>query len=265
MPLLRGEVVFAPGDCHLLLHENHIRLTRGPRENNFRPAIDPLFRSAAVHHGSRAAAVVLSGLLDDGAAGLAAVAEAGGTCLVEEPGSADFPDMPKAALRAVPEAAALEKEKLGEHLAQIAGAVAGPSKPVSEQIKVELMIASLERNTMSTEDRFGELTPLNCPDCNGVLWQVAGGPVRRYRCHTGHAFTEQSLSAAQEEALERSLYDSLRAHRGRAELLRRMAEAAGDAPSRDRLQTRAESIEQDAELIENALLRRDRAEAVTVL
>lgn len=256
MSLEKGRVLFAPPDQHLLIHGDHVHLRRGPRENNFRPAIDPLFRSAAVHRSTRAAGVVLSGLLDDGAAGLAAVSETGGLCLVEDPEGADYDSMPRAARNAVPNAEAHSPGALARRLTEIAGSPVGEAVPATEALRLELMIASLEKNSMATAEKLGELSPLNCPDCNGVLWEIKGERTRRFRCHTGHAYGEESLSAAQEEALERTLYDSLRAHRGRAELLRRMASDAGSGASGDRLSERAEGCEQDAELIEDVLTRR---------
>lgn len=256
MPLTPGQVLFAPPDQHLLLADDRVRLSRGPRENNFRPAIDPLFRSAAVHRSTRAAGIVLSGLLDDGAAGLAALSETGATCLVESPEGADYDSMPIAALKAVPGAEQHNPGALARRLTQITGEPVADAVPASEGVRLELMIASLERNSMETAEKLGTLSPLNCPDCNGVLWEIKVGQTRRFRCHTGHAYGEESLSAAQEEALERTLYDSLRAHRGRAELLRRMADDAENASSKERLSERADGCEQDAELIEDVLTRR---------
>ena len=260
MAMRPGEVVFAQPDLHLLLGHEHVHLRRGPQENNFRPAIDPLFRSAAVYRGSRAAGVVLSGSLDDGAAGLHALAQAGGTPLVQDPRVAAYADMPEAAARAVPDAMLLSTSALAKRITAIAGQPVAPAPPPPDSVRLELMIAALERDDMATTAKLGELSPFNCPHCNGVLWEIEDGGTHRYRCHTGHAYGERSLSAAQEEALERSLYDALRAQKGRAELLRRMMRDAPSEASRKRLKTRADTYEEDAQLLETVLHKR-RSEA----
>lgn len=98
-PVHAGHVYVAPADRHLLTIDRSIRLGRGPRENMARPAIDPLFRSVGVEYGSRAIGLVLTGLLDDGAAGLSDLKRCGGLTMVQNPGDAAAPDMPLAALR----------------------------------------------------------------------------------------------------------------------------------------------------------------------
>lgn len=253
-PICPGTVTLAPAGKHLLLGREHVHLRRGPRENNFRPAIDPLFRSAAVFHSSRTIGVVLSGLLDDGAAGSLAVHRMGGTVLVQDPADAVFADMPSACLELVPEARAVQTETLADVMAEFAGSPAGPLRPPAEDILIEMKIAALEGASMAAEDKLGTLSPYNCPDCNGVLWEIEDGRLTRYRCHTGHAFTLRALNESQERAMERSLYDALRAHRGRISLLRKMAEEARDDSRRQWLLQRAVSLAEDAEALENLLL-----------
>ncbi|KHK90751.1 chemotaxis protein CheB [Novosphingobium malaysiense] len=245
----------APADAHLLVGDHHLHLRRGPRENNFRPAIDPLFRSLAVFGQSRATGVILSGYLDDGAAGCRAIVSAGGAVVVQDPADASSPSMPRAAISAVgePEGIASAAE-IGERLSRIVAEPAGPSKAVAENVKLELMIAGLEKAKMSSEDKLGNLSPYNCPDCNGVLWRIEDGPVTRFRCHTGHAYTQNSLDALQEEKLERSMYDTLRSLRERAALLREMA--AKDEATNGRLRERAASYENDADTLEDLILAR---------
>ncbi|MCQ8186405.1 chemotaxis protein CheB [Parvularcula maris] len=261
-PIEKGTVTFAAPDRHLLLGRGHIHLARGPRENLFRPAIDPLFRSAAVYKRSQAVGIVLTGMLDDGAAGLRQLRRSGGLAIVQDPKEAPFPSMPAEALKAVEEAEVLTGEKIAARMIELAGSPAPQEGEVTEQVELELMIADLEANTMANAERMGELTPYNCPDCNGVLWEIKDGPVVRYRCHTGHAYSRLALNEAQEEALERSLYESLRAHRGRISVIRRMlndmTNDEGDA--KKRLEERAKSYEEDARAIE--MIIRKRADAV---
>ena len=246
MPLTPGEVVFAPADRHLLLGEAHLHLRRGPTENGFRPAIDPLFRSAAAYRPTRSVGVILSGRLDDGASGLRALARAGGRCLVQSPHAALAPDMPHAALRAVPDALVLEPRALAEAIAEAVGRPAAVPGAVPEDIALDLAVAAVERSTIGSARRFGELAPYNCPACNGALWRIEDGAVARFRCHTGHAYTELALSVEQRQRLEEKLYDNLRAQRGHADLLRRMATRSDSPDDRQRFERRAARAEEDA-------------------
>ena len=257
-PLRPGEVLLAPPDVHMMMGRDHVHLRRGAHENNFRPAIDPLFRSAAVYRATRAVAVVLSGLLDDGAAGARAVARTGGTVLVQDPFEADYPDMPMAALDAVPEAQSRPLSEIAGVLTALVGEAAAPAPAIPWRIGLEMKIAGLEGAGMKNESKLGTLSPFNCPHCDGVLWEIEDGPMIRYRCHTGHGYTEQALSRAQQQALDHQLFSTLRAHRGRAELLRRMATRAGDA-GREMMQKRADLVEEDAERLEAIIRQRDRS------
>lgn len=254
MPLRPGTAVFAPADHHMLLGAHHIHTRHGPRENSFRPAIDPLFRSAAAFRGPRAAAFVLSGLLDDGAAGARALHQTGGLVFVQDPATADYPQMPSAAAAAVPEARVVPLEDIGAAIAAIAGRGRPEGGPVPWRIGVELKIAAVsEAATMFAADRLGALTPYNCPNCNGVLWQIEDGPLVRYRCHVGHAYSAEALAESQEEALERALFEALRAHKGRAALLRSAAGKADSATMRETLEARAAKYDDDACMIERMI------------
>lgn len=249
-----GVITFATQDHHLLIGNAHVHIRRGPRENGFRPAIDPMFRSAAVYRSTRAVGIVLSGLLDDGASGLRSIHRTGGCCLVQSPDEADFPDMPQAALEAVPDAEQLSAHDIAARITTLVGKPVDLARPAPADIVMELKIASLQGASMATEDRLGTLSPYNCPDCNGVLWEIDDGSVVRFRCHTGHAYTLGTLTEVQKVALERSLYDTLRAHRGHASVLRRMAEIATTPNLQNRYETRADGYEEDAELLERIIL-----------
>lgn len=252
-----GTVYFAVPDRHLMIGADHVHLRRGAHENNFRPAIDPLFRSAAVYRGTRAVGIVLSGLMDDGAAGARALTSTGGKVLVQAPGTADFPNMPEAALRAVPTAEAIEAKDLARRMIELAGTACDPPREVPWRIGLELKIAGLEGASMNNEDKLGTLSPYNCPHCNGVLWEVDDdGPPIRFRCHTGHAFTLDALNSAQEKALDESLFNALRAHKGRASLIRRLAENAEGQQSKEMFEARMRRVEEDAERLEQIILQR---------
>src|SRR5215467_749950 len=100
-PVLPGHIYVAPPDFHLIVTSSGLRVVHGPRENGFRPAIDPLFRTAARELGSRVVGVILSGGLSDGAYGLSLIKQHGGVAIVQDPDEANVDSMPKNALSAV--------------------------------------------------------------------------------------------------------------------------------------------------------------------
>lgn len=245
----------APPDMHMLVADDHLHLRRGPRENNFRPAIDPLFRSLAVSGRARATGVILSGYLDDGASGARAIVSAGGSLIVQDPNDATSPGMPRAAISAVGEPEYIDTAgRIGTFLSRIVGDDAGPSQEPGEDVRLELAVAGLGGASMDTEEQLGELSPYNCPDCNGVLWEISDGPMTRFRCHTGHAYTENTLNERKEELLEQSMFDTLRSLREKAHLLRNLAEK--DDIFRKRYLSSAQNCEEDAERLEEMILTR---------
>lgn len=259
-PILAGHLYLAPVDQHLMIASGHVHLRHGPRENNFRPSVDPLFRSLAVFGSTRAIGVVLSGYLDDGAAGLRAIQQCGGTTVVQDPIDAISPDMPRAAISAVGEPHVIAPAaEIGATLTSLSKEPAEPAVAAPPSVRLELMVAGLEEASMETEEAIGELSPYNCPDCNGVLWQIEDGPLLRFRCHTGHAYTADALLDSQAHALEQSLYEALRGQRERARFLRQLADR--DPARRDRWTDRAAEYDRDAGLVEALILRRDLPDA----
>lgn len=250
-----GCLHLAPPDAHLVVGEDHVHLRGGPKENNFRPAVDPLFRSLAVFGGGRATAVILSGFLDDGAAGCRAIAATGGRVIVQDPNESISPSMPRAAISAVgdPELIA-GAGAIGTALSSLVAEKAGPTYPAPERVKLELMIAGLEKASVSSEHKLGELAPYNCPDCNGVLWRMEDGPISRFRCHTGHAYTQHALAHRQGELLEQSMYDTLRSLRERSRMLRDLSKK--DEINRATYLRRASECDDDAENVEALILSR---------
>jgi two-component system chemotaxis response regulator CheB len=228
-----SEIYIAPPDRHLIVHDGRIRLTSGPKENFTRPAIDPLFRSIAVEYGPRAIAVVLTGDLDDGAAGAATVDACGGRVIVQAPNGSVAGSMPSAALRAVPKASAVPLDLIGQAvvdaLREPIGGVA--MSPRIQRIEAEAKMALTGITSPQELDGLGSRSTLTCPDCGGVLWEISDAPPLRYRCHTGHAFSEASLSAAQKADVENALFASVRHVQERAMLAAsraHMAETLGD-------------------------------------
>lgn len=224
MSLEPGHVLVAPPDHHLLVRGNRIRLGRGPKENGHRPAIDPLFRSAARWHGPRVVGVVLSGTLDDGAAGLWTIAERGGQVVVQDPDTATYDGMPRAALRAVPTAHTASGVELAKLLVELCSEELGPEVgPVSRELEVEAEIPALDESALSDSDRPGRPAAMTCPDCNGAMFELEDGGLVRYRCRVGHAWSPESLLIHQVEVAETALWAAIRALEEKGALHRRVA------------------------------------------
>ncbi|MFC5137690.1 chemotaxis protein CheB [Actinomycetospora rhizophila] len=225
--LVPGTVLLAPPDHHLLVVGDRVEVTRGPRENGHRPAIDPLFRSMAVELGPSAIGCVLSGLLDDGAAGLLALVRHGGTAVVQDPEEAHFPSMPRSALDQVPGAVVRPVADLGVVFSTLAARpVIGGRRPSPELVRE----VALVRSGGSVDDQEkppGPPAGLVCPDCSGPLFDLSEGNLLRYR-RVGHAWSEQSLSSVQEDGIERALFTALQALEDKADLQHRIARSAGD-------------------------------------
>ena len=246
----RGRVYVAPPDRHLIVGHDHLHVRRGPRENGARPAIDALFRSAAVSCTTRVVGVLLTGLLNDGTSGMQAIKHCGGLAVVQDPRDADYGQMPRSAIRHAPIDHVLPLDQIAGTLARLALDSRPPAARVPEEIRAEALIAAQELRDMPSAT--GLLSPITCPECHGALHEIRNGDLVRYRCHTGHAFTLETLAVIQGEAWERALYGALRAQQERGALLRRMADEARDsgaARSAEQLQERAQSYEEGAELL----------------
>jgi two-component system chemotaxis response regulator CheB len=220
---VEGRIYIAPSDYHLLLRKGHFLVTKGARENRYRPAIDPLFRSAAVAYGSRVVGVILTGMLDDGTAGLTAIRKCGGVTVVQDPRSAAYPEMPQNALNNLKVDHCVPLSEMGALLDNLARERPGESKPTPEDIKVEARIAERVLSDVEQVSGLGAQVPYNCPNCGGVLWQMDVSGTHRYRCHTGHSFTSAALLTSQTERIEETLWVSLRMFEERKNLLNSMA------------------------------------------
>lgn len=220
-----GCIYVAPPDCHLIIEPGRVCLTKGPRENRFRPAIDPLFRSAAQVYGPAAIGVVLTGNLDDGTAGLWAIKQLGGTTIAQDPGDALFPSMPENAIRhvgvdhIVPIA---QMAALLERLTRVP-AVEATASP-SPTLDIEVRIAAEEDPIKAGVQHMGEPSTIACPECHGVLLQMKEGGRIRFRCHTGHAYSAESLLAEISEGIEVALWNAIRALQEGALLLNQLGE-----------------------------------------
>lgn len=242
--LLPGTIYVAPPDHHLLVEGPRLRLTRGPRENHTRPAIDPLFRSAALHWGSRAIGVVLTGHLDDGTAGLWDIKDRGGITVAQDPATAEEPAMPASAIANVAVDHVVRLADMGVLLRRLVDQPVPPAPAPRIELEREVAIVAGEA-TMENLGAIAKPSSLTCPDCAGALWEVDKQRPLRYRCHTGHSFTALTLEQAQLEASEFALRSSVRALQEREMLLRRMAavaEATGEQRQADAARTEADRL-----------------------
>jgi two-component system chemotaxis response regulator CheB len=261
--LAQPMILVAPPDRHLMVERDGpigcVRLTSGAMENYTRPAIDPLFRSAAAAYGAGATGVILTGYLDDGTAGLQAIKACGGTAVVQDPADAFADSMPSSALEQVAVDYVVRLDDIGDMLLTLAAAPLPPSEPEATQdLTKETAMESKPREVpewITVENRYasggGELRDLEriarpstftCPECNGALWEVreeltgdpdgelngkpTGKPRARYRCHTGHSFTALALEHTQDRVVEEAVWSAVRALNEKEELARRLAEHA---------------------------------------
>ena len=240
--LERGHVYVAPPDFHLLVRGPTIHLSAGPRENGHRPAVDPLFRSAARAFGPRVIGVVLSGTLDDGSDGLRLIKEMGGAAVIQDPADAAYPDMPENAARHVRPDRTVPLAEMGRALCDLLDFPLDPAAD-AEVADPEGQPVDLVEVEFGREDPAGAPTLLTCPDCGGVMLERDEGGLVRFACQVGHAYSPESLNEHQGEALESALWGAIRSLEERADLLRRMARRAGRSGSDgtvERLERKAE-------------------------
>lgn len=222
--LQAGTVYVAPPDFHMLVEPGQLRLAKGPKENRFRPAIDPLFRSAALVFGARAIGVILTGNLDDGSAGLWAIKQRGGVAIVQDPADAMFPSMPKAAIESVDVDHVVSLSDIPPLLVNL---TATPARDVAsrvpERMEDEVKFASQHDPSL---EHLGEPSMFSCPECHGVLLQMTEGGLFRFRCPTGHAYSAESLLVQIQDQIEIQLWNTIRVMQEGHLLMRAMAEHA---------------------------------------
>jgi two-component system chemotaxis response regulator CheB len=248
----RGKIYVAPPDRHMLITKTHIRLSHGPRENLARPAVDPLFRSAAMNFGPAAIGVVLTGQLDDGTAGLLAIKDCGGIAIVQEPSEATAPSMPQSALRSV----AVDHRGTLTEIAGILTTLALDDPPseeaaVTKLLDVENHIADGMFNLQDwlQLEQLSAPSGLNCPDCRSALYELEDRRILRYRCRSGHAYTALSLLSGQADARESHLSSLFGAFVEEASLAKRLLGNTGyrdDPQLAANLKARVEALESQA-------------------
>jgi len=255
-PIVPGRVYVSSPDRHMLLESGRIRIVRGPKENRHRPAIDPLFRSAAWAYGPRVVGVVLSGSGDDGTAGLWAIKSCGGTTVVQDPAEAAHSSMPENALKYNSIDHRLPIGQIAPLLIRLSKGSIDVARDCRwrQSLKTENEFDMMKRD-ITDMDSIGKLSPFTCPSCRGALWELRNGDLLRYRCHTGHAFSEKSLRAAQSNAIEESLYSALRAVEEKATLLRKLSDVWHDKRSKlaAGYEKKADALERSAEVLRRLL------------
>jgi two-component system chemotaxis response regulator CheB len=231
----------------------------GPKINRFRPAIDPLFRSAAKAYGPRVVGVLLSGGLGDGVAGLLAIQRAGGLAVVQSPEDAVVPALPGAAIAVTKVDHILPALELGKLLAKIPrqSVDGGPSTMPDTMQKVE---AKVHEDMIAQErgDRAGGVSVISCPHCGGVMWQTEERRLAEFRCHVGHSFEGQTLLGEMEDWIERTTWSLVRALRERAILaceLAKLARQRDEAQLAIRLENQARKAEQQLLAVQDTLLK----------
>ena len=262
--LLLGHIYVSSPDHHLLVNPDRtLRVIRGPQENRHRPAIDPLFRSAAVAFGSRVIGVLLSGTLDDGTAGLFAIKEKGGVTIVQDPEEAIAPGMPRNALKHVEIDYCLRTHEIASLLITLASASPTAKKPtrcVNPETAKEVKIAEFNMAEINSEDKPGSPSVFTCPDCSGTLFEIRDGELSRYRCRVGHAYSPENVLKAQGAALDRGLWTALRMLEERIAFLRLMASRAQlshNQPVAEGFEARTKQLEDQAEAIRTILMKAD--------
>ena len=219
----RGHIYVAPPDHHMVVEPGVIRLTRGPRENWARPAVDPLFRSAARAYGAGVTGIILTGGLNDGTAGLFEVKQRGGTTIVQDPEDAADRSMPQSALRHVAVDHCLPVRAMPALIERL---VAVSSSAV---VTAGAAFGVRETEEMTAEYKLDDPVAVTCPDCGGALRRTELGTLTQFRCHIGHVYTAEVMVAAQFASMEWALEAAMRALSERGELCRQMADKSRQA------------------------------------
>jgi len=222
-PIKKGHVYIAPPNHHLVIKPDRMILGHGPEENRWRPSIDVLFRSAAVAFGNHAIGVIITGLLDDGTAGMVAIKKCGGICVVQDPNEAEYPEMPLSVLNQLEVDYCISLAEMGFTLQELTKNGLPKKVEVPPELVKEAMIAEKTATGIDQVNHLGEQTVYACPDCGGATWEIKRDGITRYRCHIGHSYSENDLLLKQASGLESTLWLALRMMEDRKNLLMKLA------------------------------------------
>jgi two-component system, chemotaxis family, protein-glutamate methylesterase/glutaminase len=255
-----GRLYVAPPDQHLTLTRGAVRVQRGPKEHGLRPAIDPLFRSAAQAYGPHVVGVILTGLLDDGTAGLVAVKLRGGLAVVQVPNEASYASMPRSALKYLEVDYCLSLTEMAPVLVRLTLAAPAPrGRDVMAQDSDRDM-ELINQDIAAAERGHGANRPsgISCPDCGGTVWQFRNGELTHFQCRVGHRYSPESILAQHRDTLERTLWAAVRMLEEQASLARELANLARQSPTSERvegLESEAQEAAWNAERLRQMLLR----------
>jgi two-component system, chemotaxis family, protein-glutamate methylesterase/glutaminase len=266
-PFYKGHIYVARPDYHLTLERGRIRMLRGPRENRHRPAIDPLFRTAAREYNSRVIGLVLSGQDDDGSAGLYAVKQRGGVAIVQDPREAAAKEMPRRALEYASPHYILRTEDIAPNLVRLATGdqdetVMSKTNPNHEGPSKKAKSVANERPDANLTVAYfdeGEGTPsvFACPECHGTLWELKDKKLVRFRCRVGHSYGMESLARELSDSSETALWAAMRALEEKAAMQRRLADNLGENRTSKRMRDQSIADEANARVIRDIIFRRD--------
>jgi two-component system, chemotaxis family, protein-glutamate methylesterase/glutaminase len=252
-----SRIYVAPPDRHLHLEDGRMRVVRGPRENRHRPAIDVLFRTAGRAYKKRVLGVLLSGLLDDGSAGLSVIKATGGMSIVQDPGDAAFSDMPRNAINGTKPNFILPASQIAQKILTLV------TEPWKEATSTGVVMNSegiphTKKGTPMDDERIdGKPSVFSCPDCTGTLWELKQGELLHFRCRVGHSYSKETMRVAYDDSVEAAMWAAVRALEESAEFESRLADAADSESVAEGFEQVARSRLQHAARIREALLNGD--------
>jgi len=261
-----GHLYVAPPDTHLFLKPGSVRLTAGPHENRWRPSVDVLFRSAAAAYGSRVIGIVLTGTMHDGASGMSAIKRSGGICIAQDPAEAEFMEMPVNVINNIGVDHRLPAAEIGGIIAGLLAKPEQPDVPIPDDVKIEADITERMTSDINEMEKIATHSNYTCPDCGGGLWKINGDPAQRYRCHTGHVYTEPVLLDKQSEQIEESVWVSIRMIEERRNVLQNIAKRETDTgrpSSGENYRRRAAELNEHIERLKQLLVAINKAEPDT--
>jgi two-component system chemotaxis response regulator CheB len=255
-PMMQGHLYLAPQDQHLFVKNGNLLVNQGTPENKYRPAIDVLFRSAAVNYGNRVIGVVLTGMLDDGTSGMSAIQRCGGLCIVQDIKEAEYDDMPRNVLNQVKVDHQATLADIPYIIQDLISRPLPPVKDVPPELQIEADLTEQMMSDINQLKIIADRSDFVCPDCGGGLWAIKNDPTHRYRCHTGHVYTEKLLYQEQGTGLEESIWVSIRILEERRNLLLSMqthAKESGNDELGTSYQQRADEMNKHIERLKGVL------------
>lgn len=225
--IVERNIYIASADHHMLIDNGKILVQKGAYENHYRPSIDVLFRSAAATYGGCVTGIILTGMLDDGTSGMYAIKKSGGTCIVQSPEEAEFPNMPSSVINNMQVDYQIPVAEIGPLLTELLMNKPCVAGEIPSEVKLEAEITKRMSSNPEDLQKLGPATDLSCPDCGGTLHEIPNDIVPRFRCFTGHAFTAACLEDLQVTSIEESLWTAIRMMEERRNLLISIHDVSG--------------------------------------